>query len=63
MADLAGLRARCELLSEDLADAALELLAEAVEGNEEAARSEKRVTRARRAVEKAAGLLTDSDSR
>jgi len=61
VADLEGLRMRCELLAEDLADAALDLLREAVGGDEEAARTEKRVTRARRAVEKAAGLLSGSE--
>ena len=58
MADLEGLRVKCDLLAEELADAALELLREAVDGDEEAGRTEKRVTRARRAVEKAAGLLS-----
>jgi hypothetical protein len=58
MADLDGLREKCELLAEELADAALELLREAVDGDEDAGRTEKRVTRARRAVEKAAGLLS-----
>ena len=57
MADLESLKERCDLLAEELADVALELLREAVDGDEEAARTEKRVTRARRAVEKAAGLL------
>lgn len=57
MADLDALRARCELLGEELADAALDLLHQALDGNAEAARTEKRVTRARRAVEKAAALL------
>ena len=57
MADLDSLKERCDLLAEELADAALELLREAVDGDAEAARTEKRVTRARRAVEKAAALL------
>ena len=57
MADLDALRERCDALAEDLADAALELLRQAVDGDEEAGRSERRVTRARRAVEKAATLL------
>lgn len=57
MADLDALRERCEALAEELADAALDLLREAVDGDAEAARIEKRVTRARRSVEKAAGLL------
>jgi len=57
MADLDALRAKCDALAEELADAALDLLREAVEGDEESARTEKRVTRARRALEKAASLL------
>ena len=61
MADLDGLRERCEALAEELADAALELLGQAVDGDEEAGRIEKRVTRARRAVEKAAALLAGSE--
>jgi len=60
VADLERLRTRCDVLAEELADAALDLLREAVAGDEEAARTEKRVTRARRAVEKAAGLLAGS---
>ena len=60
MADLDALRARCDALAEELADAALDLLRAAVDGDEEAGRTEKRVTRARRAVEKAAGLLSGS---
>lgn len=62
MADLEGLRERCEQLAEDLADAALELLREAVDGDDDAGRTEKRVTRARRAVEKAASLLGGSSA-
>ncbi len=58
MADLDALRGKCEALAEELADAALDLLREAVEGDAEAGRAEKRVTRARRAVEKAGGLLS-----
>jgi len=61
MADLEGFRERCDLLAEELADAALELLRQAVGGDDEAARTEKRVTRARRAVEKASGLLSGSE--
>ncbi len=57
MADLDTLRSRCDALAEELADAALVLLREAVEGDADAARTEKRVTRARRAVEKASALL------
>ena len=61
MADLETLRHRCEALAEELADASLDLLRAAVDGDEAAARTEKRVTRARRAVEKAAGLLAGAE--
>jgi len=61
VADLESLRTRCDQLAEDLADVALDLLREGVGGDEMAARTEKRVTRARRAVEKAAGLLSGSE--
>lgn len=57
MADLDRLRERCDALADELADVALALLRQAVDGDEDAARTEKRVTRARRAVEKASGLL------
>jgi len=60
VADLERLRTSCDVLAEELADAALGLLREAVDGDEEAARTEKVVTRARRAVEKAAALLSGS---
>ncbi len=61
MADIEALRERCELLAEELADTALDLLRDAVDGDEEAAATEKRVTRARRSVEKAAALLGGSE--
>lgn len=61
MADLEALREKCDQLAEELADAALVLLRQAVDGDEGAARTEKRVTRARRSVEKAAGLLGGSE--
>ena len=61
MADLEALREKCDVLAEELADAALDLLRQAVDGDEGAARTEKRVTRARRSVEKAAGLLSGSE--
>jgi len=57
MPDLDGLRDRLDALAEDLADAALDLLKQAVHGDDEAKTVEKRVTRARRAVEKASHLL------
>ena len=44
-------------MAEELADLAIERLRAAVEGNDAAAAEERRITRARRAVEKAANLL------
>lgn len=68
MADVEDLRVRLEDIAETLADRALALLHEA---SSEAGRGgtpdpallaeEKRLTRARRAVEKAARLLDDAD--
>ena len=55
--DLDHLRERLEGISEELADLAIDRLRSAVDGNEGAAAEERRLTRARRAVEKAAGLL------
>ena len=61
MPDLDALRERCDDLAEQLADAALDLLREAVAGDEAARALEKKVTRARRAVEKASHLLAGAD--
>ncbi len=58
-ADLDHLRDRLEGIAEELADLAIERLRAAVDGDEGAAAEERRLTRARRAVEKAAGLLDD----
>jgi len=55
--DLDHLRERLDGIAEELADLAIDRLRAAVEGNEGAAAEERRLTRARRAVEKAAGLL------
>ncbi len=52
------LRSRLEAISEELSDLALDLLREAAEaGATKPPEEEKRLTRARRAVEKAASLL------
>ena len=51
------LRERLAAIEEELADAAMERLRAAVDGNEDAAREERRITRARRAVAKAMQLL------
>ncbi len=55
--DLDHVRERLEGIAEELADLAIERLRSAVDGNEDAAGEERRITRARRAVEKAAHLL------
>jgi hypothetical protein len=57
--DLDHLRERLEGIAEELADLAIDRLRAAVDGNPEAAGEERRITRARRAVEKAAHLLAD----
>ena len=57
--DLDHLRERLEGIAEELADLAIDRLRAAVDGDEGAAAEERRLTRARRAVEKAAGLLGD----
>jgi len=56
-ADVDHLRERLEGIAEELADLAIERLRAAVDGNETAAAEERDITRARRAVEKAANLL------
>jgi hypothetical protein len=58
-ADLDHLRERLEGIAEELADLAIDRLRAAVDCNEDAAGQERRITRARRAVEKAAHLLAD----
>ena len=52
------IRARLEVISEELADLAIARLRESIDnGGTELPVDEKRITRARRAVEKAIGLL------
>jgi hypothetical protein len=51
------LRERLAAIEEELADAAMERLRAAVDGNQDAALEERRITRARRAVAKAMQLL------
>jgi hypothetical protein len=59
-AEVAELRERLEAIAEELADLALDRLREAVEkGATAAPAEERRLTRARRAVEKAAALLSE----
>ena len=55
--DLDHLRDRLEGIAEELADLAIDRLRAAVDGDQGAAADERRLTRARRAVEKAAALL------
>ena len=57
--DLDHVRERLDGIAEELADLAIERLRAAVDGNDDAAGEERRITRARRAVEKAAHLLAD----
>jgi len=60
MADIDDIRSRLEAISEELADMALDVLREAVEqGADKRPDLEKRLTRARTAVDKAANLLRD----
>jgi hypothetical protein len=56
-ADLEPIRSRLEAISEELADLALDRLREAVAGDGAAPAEERRLTRARRAVDKAAAIL------
>lgn len=52
------IQSRLQVIAEELADLAIERLRESIEtGDGEAAAEEKRITRARRSVEKAAALL------
>jgi hypothetical protein len=60
MADLDDIRGRLEGIAEELTDLAVQVLREAVEsGAQSRPEQEKRITRARSAVEKAAHLLAD----
>ncbi|HZA79565.1 MAG TPA: hypothetical protein VE623_24575 [Acidimicrobiales bacterium] len=56
------IRKRLESISEELADLAIERLRESIDaGGTELPVDERRLTRARRAVDKAVGLLTEPD--
>ena len=59
--DYEDLRQRLEGIAEELADLALDRLRAGVEGNVDAVGDERRLTRARRAVEKASHLLADGE--
>ena len=56
------IRARLEAISEELADLAIERLKESIDaGGNELPVDERRLSRARRAVEKAIGILQEPD--
>ncbi|HET6953172.1 MAG TPA: hypothetical protein VFI47_22510 [Acidimicrobiales bacterium] len=56
------IRHRLEAISEELADLAMERLRESIDaGGQELPVDERRLTRARRAVEKAAAILREPD--
>lgn len=57
MADLDGIAGRLDELAEELADAALEALRDAMGAGEARPELERRLTRARRGVERAAALV------
>ncbi|MCC6436579.1 MAG: hypothetical protein IT196_16200 [Acidimicrobiales bacterium] len=57
MADLDDVAARLDQLAEELADAAMDALREAVAAGERKPELERRLTRARRSVERAASLV------
>jgi hypothetical protein len=60
--ELQDIRRRLEAISEELADLALERLRESIDaGGTELPLDERRMTRARRAVERAAGILAEPD--
>jgi hypothetical protein len=57
MADVEDIRNRLETIAEELADLALDALREAVESGATKSEAERKLTRARTAVSKAARLL------
>jgi hypothetical protein len=58
------IRRRLESISEELADLAIDRLAESIDaGGNELPVDERRLTRARRAVERAIGILREADDR
>jgi ABC-type phosphate/phosphonate transport system ATPase subunit len=63
MSDLDDIRARLETIADELAEKALDVLREAVEKGETGRPAEeRRLTRARAAVERAMGILADAPS-
>ena len=59
MAEPAELRRRLQAIADELADLAIARLEEALDSGATSSPAERRLTRARRAVEKAAALLSD----
>jgi hypothetical protein len=60
--ELADIRRRLEMIAEELADLALVRLRESIDaGATKPPPEERRITRARRAVERAAAILTQPD--
>jgi hypothetical protein len=57
VADLDDIRSRLDTIAEELADLALDALREAVEAGDKKSETERKLTRARNAVQKAAHLL------
>jgi len=57
MADVDDIRNRLDAIAEELADLALDALREAVDAGQTKSETERKLTRARNAVEKAARLL------
>lgn len=58
MADVDDIRTRLEGIAEEIADLAMDALREAVEAGATKSEAERKLTRARNAVEKAAHLLS-----
>lgn len=61
MAPAEDIRARLEAVAEELADLAYDAVRAQAGGDASAAATERRLTRARRAVERAAGILAGGD--
>jgi hypothetical protein len=60
--ELQDIRRRLEAISEELADLAIDRLRQSIDaGGTELPLDERRITRARRAVERAAGILAEPD--
>ena len=62
--EFGDIRSRLEAIAEELADLAIERLRESIDaGGAELPVDERRLSRARRAVERAAAILTEPDDR